>query len=450
MSQVIVIPFAGQEIGQGFNSATRESIGTALAVQNISEDPNADGQQVTTSFQMVTDQESLLEALGVSASVDARIGLFSGGAKMDFAESHAVNSFSSFIAGRCLVSNAQRRGHGFALMPDAAALVTSQRMDEFKTAFGDMFVRSLNTGGEFLVVARITSVSEDHQRKLTASLHGAYTGIINNVDFSASLSSAMQETSNRTEVTVWMQQSGGIGAQASFTGPDATKILQRLSEFPGFVHQHPVGYEAELANYNTIPIPVPTPEEREDRELVLADCAAQKIGFLRALSDIDFAISDEGAPLFDNLPSRDDLTRMKGQYRTALNGLIVHAIRVSTGRMDPPQLFVASPPPPAISFKKKPFAPPPQGPVKVPDFRGLTWDACVALSQAKGCPIEDPGDDFQVFTMGEIDQDGHLVSHPHDPNAVIVLRQIPDPGGIIDPRTDVVELFAGLRPGVPL
>src|SRR5258708_31470247 len=123
MAQIIVIPFDGQEIGQGFNSATRESLGTGLSVASISEDKIADGQIVSTSFEMVTDHESMMKALGVSASVDARYLLFSAGAKLSLAENHAVNSFSSFIAGRCLVQNAQRHGHGFQLTPDADAVL---------------------------------------------------------------------------------------------------------------------------------------------------------------------------------------------------------------------------------------------------------------------------------------------------------------------------------------
>ena len=174
MAQVIVVPFDGQEIGQGFNSETRESIGTGLMFDAVSEDPAADGQNVSTQFESISTQDNLMEALGMSTSVDARYALFSGGAKVSFAESHAVNSFSSYIAGRCQVQNAIRHGHGFRLTPDAQALVVAGRMDEFKTAFGDMFVRSLKTGGEFYVVARITSVSQDHQQTLAASLNGAY------------------------------------------------------------------------------------------------------------------------------------------------------------------------------------------------------------------------------------------------------------------------------------
>jgi hypothetical protein len=393
MPQTMVIPFDGQEIGQGFNSQTRESLGTGLDVADMSEDKVADGQDVTTSFQTVSDQDSLLEALGVSASVDARYMLFSADAKMSFAQSHAVNSFSSYIAGRCLVMNSKRHGHGFKLKPDAdAVLHKPDGMDEFKTAFGDMFVRSLNTGGEFLVVARITSISEEHQRTLAASLHGEYNGFVTGVSFSAALTTAMSETNNHTEVTVWMRQRGGQEAQAAFTGPDATKILERLHDFPTFAHQHPIGYEAELASYNTIPIPIPTPEEREDQALVLADCHQQKIGFLAALSDLDLASSDDTSMLFDDLPSRDELNRMKGQYRTTLNALMSHAISVSTGHMDPPQTFVANPAPPAINFKKKPFAPPHL--IQVPDVRGLSIDNAHTILQRLGLQFDDFNDNI--------------------------------------------------------
>jgi hypothetical protein len=139
MPQVIVMPFNGQEIGQGYNSDTGESIGTALTTTNVNEDKVVDGQEVTTTIEIVTSQESLMESLGIAASADARYGLFSGGGKFDFAQKHAVNSFLSFIAGRCVVRNAVRHGHGFKLTEDANKLVTAQRMEDFKTAFGEMF-----------------------------------------------------------------------------------------------------------------------------------------------------------------------------------------------------------------------------------------------------------------------------------------------------------------------
>jgi len=353
MPQTLIVPFTGHEIGQGFNSETREKVGTALSVPQVSSDKFADGQIVTTSFKIVTDQGSLMESLGMSASIDARYMLFSAGGKVDFTESHSVNTFSSFIAGRMQVANSQIHGHDFTLNAHAEPLVTAQRMADFKTAFGDMFVRAINTGGEFCVIARITSVSEESQRSLTASLHAGYNSLAVQADFSAQFNKAMTETNNHTEVTVWTFQAGGQGDQASFTGLEAASVLTRLKEFPSSVLSHPVGYEAELAAYNTIPIPIPTDEEIEDRERVLEDCANQKREFLKAISDVELALSPEGSTLFEGLPDKETLANMSNAYRTALNGLMRHAIKLSRGEMNPPQEFVATPAPPAINFKLK-------------------------------------------------------------------------------------------------
>jgi len=66
---------------------------------------------------------------------------------------------------------------GFRLTDAAKALLAAGQKDEFKKAFGDRFVRSLFTGGEFVVIARTTSISEEHQRGLAVALHGEYNGL---------------------------------------------------------------------------------------------------------------------------------------------------------------------------------------------------------------------------------------------------------------------------------
>ena len=125
----------------------------------------------------------------------------------------------------------------------------------------------------------------------------------------------MKETNGRCETTVFMSQAGGIVGLMTFAGPDTTKILERLSTFPQTTHDHPVGYEAELATYDTIPITVATPEEREDRNIVLTDCLEQKGKLLKALSDLDF-LSGPNAPT--------ELIKLVEQYRSTLNALMAH------------------------------------------------------------------------------------------------------------------------------
>jgi hypothetical protein len=303
-----------------------------------------------------------------------------------------------------LVANAQRHGDGFKLTEDADAVLkqdVASGTNRFKTAFGDMFVRDLNTGGEFLVIARITSTSEEHQQTLTSSLSAAYNGAVAGGSFQADFSKATQETHNHTEVTVWMTQAGGAGAQASFTGLEAAKILERLSAFPQDALDHPVGYEAVLATYDTIPIPVATEQLREAYQLVLDDCLQQKIGFLKALSDLALALGDNGPSLFDDLPSKDDLSHMEGQYRAALSALLSHATQVSTGQMNPPHTFEANPAPPVISFKKKKFVPP----VRVPDLHGQAPNDAHLTLQGLGLLSTDTNDPVMAVIVvgGEIE-----------------------------------------------
>lgn len=424
MSQITRIPFSGQLIGQGYNFNTGDSVGTALEVDVVFEDGSTDAQSAFTAFELVTTQDSLTQSLGISASVDGRVGLFSGGAKMSFAEDHAVNSFSSYIAGRSFIQNAIRHGKGFRLTPDAEALLKSGDTERFKKAFGDRFVRSLNTGGEFCVIARITSVSEEHQSKLAASLHGAYSGLITDVEFRASFETASKETHGRTEVSVKMFQSGGVGAQLAFTGPDAAAIIERLKQLPQFVHEHAAGIQAELATYDTIPIEVLTEEEHEDRNIVLNQCANQKSAFLKALSDLRLALEPNAAALFDGLPSRDENIRLQGLYQVALNALMAHAIKVATGRMETPQIFVANPAPPALNFTKKGFTPDPVF-VDVPNFVGTNINAADALHRLIALGL--------VGDIGQVEDPAHVG---------LIIRQTPN-GGTVRKGT-VIDMTRGM------
>lgn len=352
-SQIVKIPYDDQEIGQGYNFETREAVGTGLSVSNISEDKIADGQRETITFNRVDTQDSLMESLGISTSLDVRYGLFSGGAKMDFANSHSVNSFSSYIAARCVVQNATKKGHGFETTPEAQALLNVNKKDDFKKAFGNMFVRSIKTGGELCIIVCITSVSEEIHSKLSASLSAEYNGLVASGTFKTDFNQAMEETHNQSEMHVFMYQAGGIGDKIAYTGQDAAEIIKRLKEFPQLVRDHPVGYEVEAATYDTIPIETPGIWTIEALDMVLKDCLAQKNRFLKALADLQF-VSSNGALYFEDLPSQDELANMEAEYQRALNALMAHAIKVSTGQMSPPEVFIAPPLKPT-NFKRKRF-----------------------------------------------------------------------------------------------
>ena len=432
MSQTLDIPFSGQEIGQGVSSQTLEALGTALAVPAINEDPVADGQIVTRSFEFVSDQTSLLEAVGVKASVDARYGLFSGGAKMDFAERNAVNSFSAYIAGRCTVINAERTGHGFTIAANAKPLLDAHQTDAFKKGFGDMYVSSLTTGGELVVIVRITCTDQDKQTSFATSLHAELNGLTAAGNFSASFSTESDEVKKHTDISCFASSAGGIGVSNIPSGADPKQVLDMIANFAQLVHNHPIGLVAHLESYETVPLPVETEEEREDRRVVLADCAQQKYRYLGAIGDLNMAIDpDTGPSLFDNLPSTDTLSHMLDQYRTALNGVIAQAIGVAAGRIEPPQIFVSNPPPPPITFKKKAvtFTPPPPPPmVTIPDWGDVD-------NMDRGGPVPSSDDlGLVIQRVGDA-----LVQDPDERDRGEIVSMSP-PAGTVVPRGTVVTV----------
>lgn len=350
--QRIVVPFDGHVIGEGFNSDTVERVGTGLTVPTVGDDPLASGQTAVFRFRMLTSQASLEKALNIGAEVEARYALFSGGAKFSFAENSAVNTASTYIVASCVVTNALRFGSGFTPTESAAGLIAAGDVDGFKTAFGDRFTQALHTGGEFHALVRVTSSSVQHQRKISASLHGELNGLVTSVSFKASLEQAQRDSSSHTEVDIQIHQTGGVGDEVQIPGTEANRIREHMNGFAAAAHANAAAYEAELLTYDTLALPFPPLEELEEKRRVLEDCLARRQAYWSAISDLTFAQSEDAQLIFEDLPEPEKLVALQNAFRQILNDLMAHARKVSRGAI-PPAFFVADEEPPLPRFKRR-------------------------------------------------------------------------------------------------
>jgi hypothetical protein len=337
--QRIVVPFDGHIIGQGFNSESGERVGTGLNIGDVGEDTQADGQAATFSFQMVTSQQSLERALNISADMEARYLLFSGGAKFSFAEKNALNSSSTYIVASCNVTNALRSGRDFTPMDNATRLLQAADTEGFKRAFGDRFCQALRTGGEFHAVVRITSSHTKHQSDIAASLHGEMNGLVGGGSFKAAFALARNDAASHTEVNINIFQLGGQGDQVQMPGADADKIRDIMNHFAASAHAHPVAFEAELVTYDTLALPGPSAAEQEDRRRILEDCQARKQKYWSAISELDFLQTEDAGLIFADLPPLAELARLQNEFRRVLGALMAFARAVSVGAT-PPVPFV--------------------------------------------------------------------------------------------------------------
>lgn len=345
----IVAPFAGHVIGEGISANTLERIGVGVKAGSIGEDSVADGQIADFKFRMVTSQQSLEDELKIGVGIDARYGLFSGGARFDFAQSNSVNTKSTFILASCTVKNSLRFGSDFTPTDVARPLIAAGDRDGFETAFGTRFVQALRTGGELYVLVRVTSSSMEHQSRIAASLHAELNGLVAGGAFKGSFEKAKQDSSSHTEVDITAHQVGGQGAQIRFVGADAHELKAQMNVFAAAVHENAVAYEAELLTYDALALPFPPRDELDDKRRILEDCLRRKQRYWSILSDLRLAQEPAAAEYFSDLPPPEVLMELTIRFQTVLNDLMAHARAVANGSI-PPSLFVTAqePPPPVL------------------------------------------------------------------------------------------------------
>lgn len=320
----------------GFNSESGLAVGTALEGFSVTENPTAPGGEVTASISIVNTHEELQESLSMSFEAQGRYGFYSGSAKTKFSESTKFNSTSTFLVARCIVENALRRGKNFAVTPGAKALLTPEGFDAFKNAFGDSFVRGLQTGGEFYAVIRITSISTSTQSELAATLQAEANGLVVGGSFKGAFTTANESASTRSEFAATMYQRAGTGTQIA---PTVTieDVIKRFQEFPAIAHANAAAYEVEVATYDTLPLPLPTPEEREDFLFALADARERKLRYIQTRNDLEFV--RHHPEFFQDPPPAQTLDGAVQAYTTLINAVMAHAIKLSRGQINPPQVF---------------------------------------------------------------------------------------------------------------
>ena len=335
-AQVRRITFNDEEIGMGFNSESGLAVGTALENFTVQEEPTAPGQEVSAAIKIINSHEELMDSLDLSFEAQGRYGFYSASAKAAFAESSHYNSTSTFLVARCIVQNPFRRGRNWSVRPAAQALLDSMRFEEFKTAFGDSFVRGLQTGGEFYSVIRITSVSSSTQSELSASLEAEMNGLVAAGSFKGQFQQANSSSSTKSEFSSTMFQRAGSGAQSAVV-IDIGEVTARYKNFPDIARTSAFAYETEVATYDTLPLPVPTPEEQEDFLFALRAAREKKLFYIQAQNDLEFAL--QHPEFFQDLPARDTLLSAAAAYTKLLNAVIDHAVRLARGQIAPPRVF---------------------------------------------------------------------------------------------------------------
>lgn len=396
------------QLGRGVDSTTGSALGVAIAPDDPKIDPNNSGQHVNYNVSIIESSDELSSALGLSAGAEMRYGLFSAEGTVDLQEKSEFKSFATYVLATCDVLNPPVGL--FNPSPQKAAQDLKDNPQSFRRGFGDTFVRSVITGGQFYALLEIVHKESLVQKSLATSIEGKYNGFLTDAQVDVKFTDDEQKQMAESQFRILQYQASGQGVETSLVR-DTEAVIGRLKEFPQTVLQHPVAIQVELASYDTIPELQPNLIRQQALEDALEDCARKRLYYKSVMNDCAFYLEGTNSQFFQSPTSADIVQNWSRAYTDACNAVTKHAISISDGSVDESHLMFDPPTNlPAASFTRVPSTQ--ADVVSVPSVLGLGIDEAQARIRQVGLlPIpspvdmspQDPGSDRIVLSQNPKD-----------------------------------------------
>jgi hypothetical protein len=414
------IPFRpGLELGRGFNILIGDARG--VAVHGAVVDSIMSGQVVQSNATIIESQQQFLDSLNLSVEASGHYGLFSAEGRFGLAQQSAFTSQSTYVVANCVVENAYKSYSRPALLPEAARRLQESGPEAFKTSYGDSFVMGLRSGGELYTVFQITATSAEQQKKLAVSVRAEAQALIAGGAINSAFETMQQSSTSTTSISVVFYQRAGSGSTIAPVS-DPVEIAQRLKQFPAIANAHPVGYLAQLVDYQILDMPAFDEIGFRQREEALEDYMRLKLKLLGKKAE--YQLVRQNPHLFLDPPSPAELLDAEETASRIVNLLNRHARKVANREIDP-DLFVLSDYDPDLKY---------------PDFPPFTKKAptaeLVEVPNLDKMPVEEAKKSLKTLGLSH-DSVSRAVKNCSSTACNTVLRQDPPPGSMLPPKTAV-------------
>ena len=222
-------------LGQGYDVLSDRFSNAIVAVQGSSPAPDAKqgGQIVRSMIDVIEDVSEFRNTLRISISAAARMSFGRASAHYSLFRNIQVNSNDVFALLYVTVLNAPETLYDPRLSDAAKEEWSHQKPAERKgamiRAFGDSYVSSITTGGEFLAVFRLHTTSRREREEVKASAKASF-GLFN---AKGSYSSITEEFAKHSRITTEFTRIGGEGPMPN---RDVESLLAAAQAFPDLVN----------------------------------------------------------------------------------------------------------------------------------------------------------------------------------------------------------------------
>lgn len=219
--------------GRGYDSlhgAVRGDVAVSTPLTSITGnlgDPGAGGQSVRYYLEEIQSLTDLRSVLSISAAASFSGLLVGGDAKFDFYRQAKFHRYSVFAIVRVDVVNSTTTLGVQRFSESALERLKGSSLEEFFESYGDEFVISSTTGGEFLAIVEFVTETAAQQEALSAKLDisGGYWSA------STQFASAMDSFSMETSTKIQVLRRGGQGPI-----PDGANLKSAALNFPDAVN----------------------------------------------------------------------------------------------------------------------------------------------------------------------------------------------------------------------
>lgn len=322
------IPFQdGMALGLGIDDLTG-AVGSLSAVTFTTTkaaigDEGMEGEYDTS---LVYSVEQMYNSLKINVNAEGRYGLFSAEGKFSFAENSRFNSTSTFLVARADIQNAFTRMENPMPTEDAKDLVRDGKQELFRKRYGDLFIRGVKSGGQYIAILSITNKMQEDQRELGIALKASFDSIAAGGSLSVNIQNTIARLSSTSEIRVSIYQRGGSAEQISYTGT-VEEVMNRLKTFATAVQENPKAYSVQAASYDTLIFPnAPNWFDIKRQQEVLEDSMKKRLQLQTIRNDIEMVLLHP--EYFKSPPDQATLSNWSSTVTNELNELDRHVDKV--------------------------------------------------------------------------------------------------------------------------
>ncbi|MDA4137482.1 MAG: RICIN domain-containing protein [Thaumarchaeota archaeon] len=244
-------------LGGGFNTMLNQVCPPRVLKRAPKPEKKDLGQKVEYERYVSTTVEELRESVDVSASasVSGMWGSVSG--RASFFESVGKRRSYTYLTVHTKVKNTE------VAMEDEAPgmndfkeevksyLKTKSSKEKFFSKYGNCYIHSYQTGGEFIAVMEFQTEDKESQKDIKAQLDVAASVWGQDIKASAEFKSSLQSASRSSTMRIKIYRNGGVGAL-----PDVDALVETAQKFPDSVNPDkggkPIVISANVNDYEQL------------------------------------------------------------------------------------------------------------------------------------------------------------------------------------------------------